>query len=371
MSKPSDIMASELESLGERLKLVHNRILKTVRGVDRIGCALYERADDLLVTFINSTRSGEALSGYEFNMSGSRSLQALAESGNVRLIRDIPSVVQPDTPHSAWLLKEGYKSSLTVPMLTQGSFAGFVFFDSKQQDAFKAGDQETLLLHANLISMLISNELLSIKALVGTVGVARAFCELRDHETGAHLERMSRYSRLIARDIAGEYGLDDEFVEHVFLYAPLHDVGKIGIPDRILMKPGKLDAAEWEIMKSHVNRGREVMDKIIDDLALHALPDVDVMRNIVEHHHECLDGSGYPDSSVGSDIPIEARITTVADIFDALTTRRPYKEPWPVAKAFDELERLVSLGKVDGFCVQALKRHSAEVDVIRGRYVDA
>ncbi len=370
MNAPSEILGSKTDNLTARLSTLHLHLLHSIPTVDRIGCAIYDKAEDVLKTFINSTRSGEALKGYEIRMSECLSLATLARNGSLRLLPDLPAVLKPVTPHSAWLLREGYLSSFTVPMYDQDDFTGFTFFDSRQKNAFAPADQNVLLVYTNLISLMLAHELLTIQALSGSVEVARAFCDMRDFETGAHLERMARYARLIAKDIATDQGLPDEFVEHVFLFAPLHDIGKIGIPDSILLKPGKLDEKEWEIMKSHVSRGRAIIEKMTRGLNLENLPNVTIMRNIVEYHHKCLDGSGYPETPDGTRPPIEARITAVADIFDALTTRRPYKEPWPVAKAFEELDRLVAAGKLDSACVDSLRQHAGTAEHIRDTFMD-
>ena len=123
-------------------------------------------------------------------------------------------------------------------------------------------------------------------------------------------------------------------------------------------------------MKTHVNRGSAVLDQMIADLALRELPHVTLLRNIVAYHHEFLDGSGYPHGARGDAIPLEARIVTVADVLDALTSPRPYKPAWPFREAFAELDRMVAAGKLDAAVVDALKRRSAEVRAVRERYFD-
>jgi two-component system response regulator RpfG len=147
--------------------------------------------------------------------------------------------------------------------------------------------------------------------------------EFRDEETGYHLIRMSRYSRLIANAI----GLDREEAETIELAAPLHDIGKIGIPDQILLKGAKPDVAEWQVMRRHPVIGHEILkgsaSKYVRMGALIALG-----------HHEKYDGSGYPNGLVGDHIPLCARIVAVADVYDALTSVRPYKPAWSADEAF-------------------------------------
>ena len=148
--------------------------------------------------------------------------------------------------------------------------------------------------------------------------------EFRDEETGYHLIRMARYSRLIATALT----LEPDEVQTIELAAPLHDIGKIGIPDQILLKAGRLDVAEWEIMRRHPVIGHEILkgsaSKYVRMGALIALG-----------HHEKYDGSGYPNGLVGDHIPLCARIVAVADVYDALTSARPYKNAWSSEQAFD------------------------------------
>ena len=146
--------------------------------------------------------------------------------------------------------------------------------------------------------------------------------EYKDKETGAHIKRMSLYSAAVTRRM----GLTESTIETILYAAPMHDLGKIGIPDLILMKPAKLDPREWEIMKQHTVIGAKILQG----------SDAEFIRlgeTIALSHHEKWDGSGYPNSLKGIEIPITGRITAIADVFDALTSKRPYKEPFSVEKS--------------------------------------
>ena len=148
--------------------------------------------------------------------------------------------------------------------------------------------------------------------------------EFRDDDTGLHITRMSRFCALLAEAA----GLPREQVELILQAAPMHDIGKIGIPDTILLKPGKLDAAEFEIMKTHTTIGSEL-------LSGSNAPVMQLAQEIALNHHEKWNGRGYPQGLSGESIPLIARICAICDVFDALTSKRPYKEPWPAQEAFD------------------------------------
>jgi len=152
--------------------------------------------------------------------------------------------------------------------------------------------------------------------------------EFKDNETGLHVIRMSHYSRLIAEAL--EYG--DDWSELIFNAAPMHDIGKIGIPDHILLKPGKLDDDEWEFMRKHPQIGADIIGEHDSEI-------LQTSRIIAMTHHEKWDGSGYPSQLKGEEIPLAGRIIAIADVFDALTTERPYKKAWTVEDAVKEIDR--------------------------------
>ncbi len=354
------LLSGRLGTLTDRVEYVHGLVMEKLPTVDRIACALYDSKTDLLKTFINSTREGEALKAYEIKLGDVPSLTALAETGECRVIDDIDSELTGDSTHTQWVRSKGYKSSFTVTLNNGSQLIGFLFFDSSQQGTFTPEVQRDLLIYSNLIQMAVASELMVIDSLLATTAAARDFADLRDFETGKHLDRMAQFSRIIAREIAEQLDLSDEFVEQLYLFAPLHDIGKIGIPDQILLKPGRLTPEERTVVQEHVAKGVSIIEKVLSEYSLNAVSDTQVLMNIISCHHEYLDGSGYPNGKSGDEIPIEARVITVADIFDALTSIRPYKKPWDVDDAIDELRRMASESKLDSRVVEALAKHRDE-----------
>lgn len=152
--------------------------------------------------------------------------------------------------------------------------------------------------------------------------------EFKDDETGQHVIRMSHYTRILA--VAA--GMPEDEVEVLFNAAPMHDIGKIGIPEAILLKPGKLTPEEWQVMKKHPAIGAGIIGR-------HPHPLLNTARIVALTHHEKWDGSGYPRGLAGEDIPLVGRIVAIADVFDALSSERPYKQAWPIEQATAFLEK--------------------------------
>ncbi|MEL0166619.1 MAG: HD domain-containing phosphohydrolase [Pseudomonadaceae bacterium] len=191
--------------------------------------------------------------------------------------------------------------------------------------------------------------------IVQALGMA---AEYKDNETGLHVIRMSHFSRIIAL----EAGFSPEEAEELLHAAPMHDVGKIGIPDAILQKPGKLDETEWQVMQQHPEIGARIIGE-------HDASMLQMARRIALGHHEKWDGSGYPEGLAGTDIPIEARIVAIADVFDALTSVRPYKKAWSVEDAV-ALIREQSGKHFDPDLVDCFLRRLDEIQRVRERWAE-
>jgi len=235
------------------------------------------------------------------------------------------------------LFKANLKSVLSLPMNCMNNDDIILVVSAKHADAYLPQHMELLGNLKNLLShsldKTIGMEGLVISAIEGLAKLA----ESRDPETGDHLTRMSLYSAIIAEQLSYEspYSRDINaaYIRDVLRFAPMHDIGKVGIEDSILLKPGRLTDEERLEMQKHPEIGAKVLQRCEQQMNDLGRSIFKVGIEITECHHEKYDGSGYPANLKAQDIPLSARIVAAADVFDALTSRRPYKEAWPVEKA--------------------------------------
>lgn len=350
--------------LQQKLRYLLEALQLKYPEVQRLAVALYDHGSDWVKTFVAVEDKANSLPFYHARLKDTTWLQSVAASQVPRVINDFSVLEDSHKVHVQALLAAGYRASYTLPMCVNGYFFGFVFFNSRTPGVFQGMLLGELDMLGHLASLLVYNERSSVRTLLATLKSAMNLTHARDPETGNHLERMSRYSRLIAQRLASQRGLDDGFVEHVYLFAPLHDLGKITTPDRVLLKPGKLTDEEQAIMREHVRAGLQLIDQLLDNFGLAGVGQVQLLRNIVLHHHELYDGSGYPDGLAGEGIPLESRIVTVADVFDALTSERPYKKAWDNEHAFAWLRQEAGR-RFDAACVEALEMRRDEVEHIQ------
>ncbi len=274
------------------------------------------------------------------------------------LLGSIPIVVVDDNENEVRLLKAGATDVIQV-----GSASAIIRIQNHLQTARTIKDQD---LEINLLKedaeQRIKDLVEASKRSVGySLDMLHGFIRLgetRDNETGEHIKRVG----LFARAIAKEMGETDHFCDHIEAAAPVHDIGKIGIPDNILHKEGKLDDDEWAIMKTHTTQGEEAI--FGTDMAF-------VMaRNITGQHHEKCNGSGYPRGLSIDEIALESSITAVADIFDALTSKRSYKDAFPYEKALEIIKEETAKGNLDPEVVEAFIRIFDKIIAIKEKYAD-
>ncbi len=344
----------------KRLHLLHDSLRTVQPNLDRIAVALVDEVTETLATFTFSSETDSPLIHYGLPLSEVPSLREVADRGTPRLVPDMAVFAASTSAHTRALLQAEFQTSYTVPICCGNRLLGFVFFNSREVNAFSEYILPQLETTAYAISLLVVHERATINTLRATMKSALEVTHIRNPETGEHLRRMAAYCRLIATHLAAELDLTDEYIEHLVLFSSLHDIGKISIPDAVLLKPGKLDSSEFEVMKNHTVRGRALIDALIRNHALESLDHIDILRNIVELHHENWDGRGYPRGLRGAEIPLEARIVAVSDVFDALTSRRVYKEPYPDQQALSMLLGMAGK-KLDPRCVDALVSNADEV----------
>jgi len=354
-------------SLRDKLATLHKLLKRRYPFISRIAVAVYDPKTDLLKTYVDSGKSTHPLKRYSAKLGEVTSLQDTMTRGTPRVVNDLDVFKLSRTEHATRIRAAGYGASYTLPMFLNGAFWGFVFFNSRLKHVFTDRVLHDLDIFGHLVSLTAISELSSLRTLEASIRTAADIVHHKDIDTGAHLDRMANFARLIARKIATRYSLTDDLIEHIFLFAPLHDIGKIAIPDDILRKPGALTDEERIVMRSHTAKGREIIDVMLNNFGLDGLEHIDMLRNIALYHHEAMNGSGYPKGLQGEDIPIEARIVAVADIFDALTSRRSYKERWSNDDAFAMLQRMAG-SQIDQHCVEALMAQRGEVEEVQARF---
>ena len=362
--------------LGELLRIVQRRLEPHDLGITRIAFVHHKASTDLLSTYCETGADGGP-TGRDGEPGSSQphfepralatvpSLGRLRDQRQARVLHDLERELDPTSDHSRWLLAQGWRASLTLPLFHHNRLLGFLFLDSTRAGAFDPRAMAALEPHLELLLLRISNHFSDLASLDGSLGQLLEIAELRDQETATHMERVSRYSRLIALQLETQRPLPADFSENLHRFAAFHDLGKLGIPDRILLKPEPLSREERLVMRSHVVIGIALVEKLITAMGLEDDPGIDLLRQVVAHHHECLDGSGYPAGLRGEAVSLAGRIVAVADIYDALTQARPYKPAFSEPHAVQMLRTMVQAGKLDGDCVDALLRNDDQRQAIR------
>lgn len=232
-------------------------------------------------------------------------------------------------------------SSLVMPIIANSGPVGVFDFGSRQKGAFTPGEISMCSMLVDQMSYSLENIRLVNELSRSRDAVIRGMAllaEVRDTHIGGHLNRICAYARYLSEQLLGRPGYSEvtqAFIDTIARAAALHDVGKVGIPDAILLKPGKLTAAEFEIMKSHTTMGAELLEGLIRDYGEYAM--ISMGAEMAAGHHERWDGSGYPSGLAGHDIPLSARILTLCDVYDALTSRRVYKNAWSIEETIETI----------------------------------
>ncbi|MDH3326717.1 MAG: HD domain-containing protein [Gammaproteobacteria bacterium] len=357
-------------SLQEKLVSIHQTIQKKFSFIDRIAITIYDPETRVLKTFMHSSGDDNPLENYQSLLDEAHSLKEILNKGKPRVVNNLTTFENSTNIHAKRIGRQGYTASYTMPMYDKGVFFGFLFFNSYIENVFNETTLNDLDVYGHLISLMVAGDFKIVKMMNAAIKTTGNIVHARYPETGGHLDRMSRYSRIIAAELADKYKLNDDYIEHVFMFSPLHDIGKIAIPDNILLKPGKLNSKEQEIMRSHTKIGKELIDDLINNFDLSTSDNISILKNIAEFHHEAVNGSGYPAGKKNDEIPLEARIVAVADVFDALTSKRSYKNAWSNEESIKIL--LSYSGEtLDQDCVNALVKNEQAVKLIQEQFKES
>lgn len=310
---------------------------------DRIGLALLDSDSNIYAFDLKSSYDTSLKSGYSLGIQQT-SLKNVINNKKPRIIKDYKKYLEenPKSEPTKLIVEEGIRSSVTLPLITNGICVGVLFFSSREVDAYSDDYVNMIKAIGNNVAMTIEKDLLVDDLILSSIVGLAKLVEAKDSETGIHVERMQNYSRVIAKTLAKKEKykniINYKYIEDIYKFSPLHDIGKVGIADGILLKPAKLTPQEFEVMKSHTTIGAEVLKKASNNHLRKGRHFFDMGIEIALHHHEKYNGEGYPYGLKGEAIPLSARIVMAADVLDALISKRVYKNAVDIDYALKMIE---------------------------------
>lgn len=342
---------------------------------DRIGIALLDKEGNVYSHAIHTNYMPILKEGFFISLYNT-SLKDIVSTKQPRVINNYVEYLKenPNSEPTKLLLEEDIMSSVACPLITNDLCFGILIFSSKSANIYNDIHVDYAKRISNHMAITIEKNLLVDDLILTSITGFARLVEAKDSDTGLHLERMQNYSKIIAMELryTEKYSkvIDNLFVEDIIRFSPLHDIGKVGIADGILLKPAKLTPEEFEVMKKHTLIGSEVLKKASNNLLRNGRHFFDIGIEIALSHHERYDGKGYPLGLSGEDIPLSARIVMVADVLDALTSKRVYKN----AIALDDAINMIvdESGKsFDPIVVQALLDSKDKVMSIYEKYQES
>lgn len=304
-----------------------------IMGVDRVGISFYDDSEEALVAeYSVAVYDRQYLNvGYKSIITNSSLISVIREKRGY-INNDLLAIVRsnPESESLKLLIKEGIRSNMSIPLIMNNEVFGIVFLSSTKSHQFT---EEHYSLATRLIYEITGalNRSYLMKVVMNRITIAFArLVDQKDIETGDHLIRMVKYSTAVAESLKEmaitSHPIDYKLINEIENNAATHDIGKVGTPDHILKKPGRLSEEEFKVMREHTMVGAEIFGELNHELSGFSDSFFSTAEKITRYHHEKWDGSGYPYGLIGFEIPLEARVVAIADVFDALTSKRTYKE---------------------------------------------
>lgn len=308
--------------------------------IDRLGIAFVDYNKGKIIAEHSTVKSGRLYLSAGFEQSiDTTSLKEIIRTGRPAMEEDLSLAYdrKPKSPTLGLLRKEGMNSNMVIPLKMGQAVFGMLFFSSTEAGFFSEAELRTGEAIVDEIAPLLNRAYFTKIILTKITTSFSTLVEGKDTSTGEHIERMVRYCVLLAKGIKRKRKVGYELTERDILdlerHASSHDIGKVAIPDAILKKPGKLTPEEWVIMKTHTTVGANIFQDLREGLMMFDPEFFKTAENIARSHHEKWDGSGYPIGLRGESIPLVGRIVAIADVFDALTSKRVYKDAFSFEKA--------------------------------------
>ncbi|GAB6107909.1 HD domain-containing phosphohydrolase [Fusibacter bizertensis] len=337
-------LVSEYYHMDDLIESLFGKVTRRM-GVDRVGIAFVDYSRKKFIAEYGVANYGNVKLGPGFEVNFDKTTLVKILYTKEAFITDDLEEELKKRPHSASLIllrNEGVKSNIVVPLIMGEAVFGVVFFSSSEKKHF---DKMHLRLAEKVIYEISGLLNRSYFTKVVLSRITNSFSELvdqKDNETGDHILRMVKYSVAIAEGLRKknlpDYPVNRKFVLEIERNASSHDIGKVGIPDSILKKPGKLTPEEWQTMKTHAKIGADIFKSLREGLQVFESDFYVFAEEIARHHHERWDGTGYPDGLAGFEIPLSARIVAIADVFDALSSKRAYKEPFSFERSVEMIK---------------------------------
>ena len=302
------------------------------QGLSRLSVILIkdEQASNYFVRDKLSISNNDELFTKKVNRDGG--IPKMVELKSERIVNDLSSLKL--NPRTLFLLNSGHRSSFSYPLIFKGNAIAMVFFNASECDFFADDSvQKDMLFLSTIIHSLMVQQVEKHQFISISLAIALNMGHAKDPETKGHLTRMERYSSKLAYLLSKEKGITHEFIRRIESYAAFHDIGKYKIPDDILFSCARFTDKERKIMNQHCLHGVDIINDVLGHFPTNVknVAEYGFLKNIILYHHEHFDGKGYPEGLKGDDIPLEARIVMVADVFDALLSKRLYKDAWGIS----------------------------------------